>query len=120
MPFLERRIMNIAAWKRLGNSDRVVQLVSASHLRTSEVRATMFIIGRLNMLLKNDKRIYVPETTHDNNIALGAALYECLKRVDEMANEYQCAIHIYKHVVYAANQNIVLHLASVDRTHKSK
>lgn len=111
--------MNSASWKRLGGSNRVVQLVSASHLSNSDIRPMMFIIGRLNMLLKKNKRVYVPETTHDNSIMLGAALYECLKNVEELASTYQCSIHFHKNVVYAANRYIVLHLASVDKTHTS-
>lgn len=111
--------MNAAAWKRLGNSERVIVLASASHLAQSDVRASMYLIGRLNMIMKKSQRVYVPENTHDTGIMIGAALYECLKHVRELAQEFSCDVHIRSHVVYAANKHVVLHLASVDKTNNS-
>lgn len=111
--------MNIAAWKRLSRSSRVVQLVNASHLVKSDIRAMMFIVGRLNMLLKKNDRVYIPETTHDDSVSLGAAFYQCLQHMQNHAAEYDCAIHIHKYTVYAAKKDIVLHLASLDKTNNT-
>ncbi len=111
--------MNAAAWKRLGNSERVIVLASASHLAKSDVRASMFLIGRMNMLMKKVKRVHVPENTHDTGIMIGAALYECLKHIREVAQEFSCDVHIRNYVVYAAQKDVVLHLASVDEKNNS-
>lgn len=108
--------INANVWKRLARSNRLVSLVNAKHLLPNEARAMSYIIARVNMMVPQKDRIFITDDTPMNTIDIGPKYYDSLRILREIALNHLCDVHIANFVVYAGNEEIMLHLAKLDNT----
>ena len=104
--------MDTKMWEQIAQSNMIVTMANAKHLKNAWRRAC-YIIMRLQEMTPTIPRIYIHDDSTMDDTKMQILLYTVIDMVNEIAQTHNCQVHHHDGIVYCGNRAVISHVVKL-------